>query len=239
MENNKIKKAIERVEKGEFREYWLQYYIKNKYRKLGFEEIEGPFEWGYDFKGIYKRKKVVVEAERKPYNFILHDHNKKDVDILIIETDDETDRKLLPEKIIIIDPEDFIKSTHEVRKRYAIRKRGEEKLENKIRPFRILFYRIKSAFYNLWIIKRNDLPLEETPEADALEGVIGLVTHLYLNIYDIDPKDLIEKKYFTNIETLTNSLIKSKKDFESLKINQKDFLNEWYELIVEIYNYFT
>jgi len=114
-ENSKLKEVMKRAKRGEFGEYWLQQYVKENYKKLGFESINGPFEKGYDFEGIYDKKKVVVEVEKRVEDFIRHKHNPKEVDILIVFNDDILEekpelRKLLPEKIIKVDPEDFVKS---------------------------------------------------------------------------------------------------------------------------------
>ena len=118
------RQGIARAQKGEFREYWLQLYIKNNYERLGFDSLEGPFETGPDFKGVYKGKKVVIEAETQSRNFIYHRHNPNEVDILIVLNDDNAGevlgmkpvewRKRLPKKIILVDPEDFLRSTHEM-----------------------------------------------------------------------------------------------------------------------------
>jgi hypothetical protein len=37
--------------------------LKTIIRRLGFDSLEGPFETGYDFKGVYKGKRVIIEAE--------------------------------------------------------------------------------------------------------------------------------------------------------------------------------
>lgn len=108
--NPNLEEVIQRAERGEFREYWLQLYIKDNYQKLGFDSIEGPFQTGPDFNGVYKGRRVVVEAETTPKNFVYHKHNPKGVDILIVLNEDYTNvvlgmdptewRKLLPKEII-------------------------------------------------------------------------------------------------------------------------------------------
>jgi hypothetical protein len=52
----------------------------------------------------------------------------------------------LPKKIIKVDPEDFVKSTHRLRKDYVIKKQRER--EAFIELF--LFSRIKNAFASLY-----------------------------------------------------------------------------------------
>lgn len=109
--NSNLEKTIERAEKGEFKEYWLQWYIKDNYKKLGFNSFEGPFEIGYDFRGVYKGDKAVVEAETQSRNFIYHRHDPNEVNILIVLNNDITDevlgmkptewRKSLPKKIYL------------------------------------------------------------------------------------------------------------------------------------------
>ena len=55
-------------------EIWLQLYIKDHYTKLGFSEMSGPYDAGYDFKGVRNGKTVVVEAERQSASFVCHGH---------------------------------------------------------------------------------------------------------------------------------------------------------------------
>ena len=224
-----FRRTVERAERGRFREYWLQLYVKNNYRKLGFDSLEGPFETGYDFKGIYNGKKVVVEVETKSSNFIRHGHRKNEVDILIVLNDDADEvlgmkpaewRKHLPEKIIVVDPEDFVKSTHEMRKEYAIRKQLER---GAFLPMNHPFYRIKNAFAKLWHLLVEEAPYEGTPEAEAFDEALLSTTIKYIQTYGLPPEELGS---FTRIEVLANDL-KSRREFNDLKSEEKEFLEEW------------
>lgn len=238
--NNKgtnLKKVVKRAEMGEFREYWLQLYIKNNYKRMGFDNLKGPFEIGYDFKGVYKGKKVVIEAETQSRNFIYHRHDPNEVDILIVLDDDTTDevlgmkptewRKRLPRKIIMVDPEHFVKSTHEMRKNYAIKKQKESKLFLEILPF----IGIEEAFANLWNLLGEEIPYEGTPEADAFEEVLYLTAIEYIKVYNLDLEKLRKGSVFTRIEVLTNDLIKSRRGFNDLSSEEKDFLKDWLEVL--------
>lgn len=109
------KSAHERAESNDIREYWIQQYVKEHFKKLGFSKIEGPFSDGPDFKGVYKGKKAVVEVERRCQSFIAHKHhldpNFKKVNLLIVLNPSEPSEKIiekLPETIIYIDVDDFV-----------------------------------------------------------------------------------------------------------------------------------
>ncbi len=190
--NPKLDEAIKRASKGEFREYWLQLYIKDNYKKLGFDNLEGPFETGYDFKGVFKGEKVIVEAERTLKDFVYHRHNPREVDILIVLNDDCNDmilrmeptewKKLLPKKIIKVDSEDFVKQTHEMRKDYAIKKQKETEAFISLLPF----LRIKRAFETLWHILVEETPLEGTPEAEAFDEALDFSSIEYIKIHVLD-----------------------------------------------------
>jgi len=243
--NNKspsLDKAVKRAEKGEFREYWLQSYIKDNYKKLGFNSLEGPFKAGYDFKGVYKGKKVAVESERTVKDFVYHGHDLKEVDILIVLNDDCEDvilgmkptewKKRLPKKIIKVDPEDFVKATHEMRKDYAIKKQKDRDAFIKLLPF----LRIKNAFGKLY-----DLFVEETegqkagrlygPEAKAFDEALDFTAIEYINTYNFNLEKLRKGSVFTRIETLANDLIKSRREFNDLKSEEKEFLEEWLDIL--------
>jgi len=108
--------AKKRVQNKDIREYWIQQYVKNNYEKIGFSKIEGPFEIGPDFKGIYKGKKVIIEVERDWNSYLSHGHDKderfRNVDFLIVLNHDKPFGKVrrnLPKRIVYIDIDDFIK----------------------------------------------------------------------------------------------------------------------------------
>lgn len=67
------------------REYWIQVYVKNRYRDLGFSSLHGPFDTGYDFKGVYQGREVVVEVETSWENFVKHGHDPNEVDVLMFQ----------------------------------------------------------------------------------------------------------------------------------------------------------
>ena len=126
----KDKNAYERAKSSDIREYWIQKYVEENYTKLGFSKIEGPFEAGPDFKGIYKGKEVIVEVERDCRSYISHKHHKderfKKVSILIVLNPSEPPKEIknkLPETIIHIDVDDFVKWWRPKAKAYAKEKR--------------------------------------------------------------------------------------------------------------------
>jgi hypothetical protein len=65
-------------------EYWLQKYIKEYYRQIGFTELHGPYNIGPDFKGVYHGRPVKIEAEWDYSDYISHRHPPDFADILIV-----------------------------------------------------------------------------------------------------------------------------------------------------------
>jgi len=135
--NNKkpsFEELVNLIKKGHIREYWLLNYVKDNYNKLGFDQLSNILTTGYGFRGVYKGKNVVVEVERAPKYFVQHRHNPKEVDILIVMTDDETDRNKLPKTIIVVDTEDFAKYILNSDKHYVLKvKEEKEKLKQDLR----------------------------------------------------------------------------------------------------------
>jgi hypothetical protein len=129
----KEKDAHERAKNSDIREYWIQEYIKENYKKLGFSKLEGPFEVGPDFQGVFKGKKVKVEAEREYKSFLTHRHHEderfKKVNILIVLNPSEAPlmlREKLPETILYIDVNDFVEWWRPKAKTYAKTKRIQQ-----------------------------------------------------------------------------------------------------------------
>jgi hypothetical protein len=67
-------------------EYWLQKYIKEYYRQIGFTELHGPYNVGPDFKGVYHGRLVKIEAEWDYSDYINHQHPPDFAEILIVAT---------------------------------------------------------------------------------------------------------------------------------------------------------
>jgi hypothetical protein len=65
-------------------EDWLQLYIKEHFRQLGFASIHGPYSTGADLKGLYNGKMVRIEAEWDYTDYIHHQHSPDFADILIV-----------------------------------------------------------------------------------------------------------------------------------------------------------
>ncbi|MCQ4574625.1 MAG: hypothetical protein NOU37_05200 [Candidatus Brocadiales bacterium] len=233
--NRGLEESIKRAEKGEFREYWLQLYVKANYKKLEFDDLEGPFEHGYDFKGIYKGKRVIIEVERSSRNFVGHGHNPKEVDILIILNDDDTDRSLLPKKIIKIDSKDFVLATHERRRDYAIEKQKDIEVFFKMLPFNL----IKKALATLWHLLIEEIPSEDTPESDIFEEALKSTTFQYIKFYDINLEDLREQgggRRVTRLECLVNDLMKSNRKIDYLTSEENEFIRLWIEALRKEYS---
>jgi len=107
---------MSQAQNGDIAEIWAQHYVLHKYRKLGLTDISGPYGKGPDFRGVYKGKRVYIEVERTPENYLVHGHNYdpafKKVSVLIVLAsyiDLDRVRSLLPKTILNIDLEDFAK----------------------------------------------------------------------------------------------------------------------------------
>jgi len=126
----KNRDAYARAESSDIREYWIQKYVQENYDKLGFSHIEGPFEFGLDFRGIYRGRKAVVEVERDCHTYVIHRHHEnsafKAVNTLIVlnpSKPPEEVRCKLPKKVIYIDIDDFVEWWCPKAKQYAKTKR--------------------------------------------------------------------------------------------------------------------
>ena len=133
-----MKSGHERAESSDIREYWIQEFVKSNYRDLGFSKIDGPFDVGPDFKGVYKGRKVEVEVERDCKSFITHRHNEnerfKEVSILIVLNPLNPPKDIrvkLPKKIIYINVDDFVEWWRPKARAYAKRK-NTQNIINKI-----------------------------------------------------------------------------------------------------------
>ncbi len=140
--------VYKRAKSSDIREYWIQKYIKDNYAKLGFSKIEGPFKVGPDFKGIYKGKKVVVEAERDYQSYISHKHHEdkrfKEVSILIVLNPSKPPKGIknkLPKTIIFINVDDFVEWWRPRVRDYAKTKRIQKLIELIVGEFQKRFVR--------------------------------------------------------------------------------------------------
>ncbi len=235
--NSSFQASVDRARKGDFREYWLYQYIKANFKKLGFDIIDGPFDKGYDFRGVYKGRDVIVEVESKATNFILHKHDPGEVDILItLYLNDDRDfrgqkpeewKKKLPPKAIIIDHEDFVRCTHEERKDYAQGKQAERDAFMGLLPLT----RIKNAFGILWELFFGATYHEGTPEIEAFESALTDTALEYIKASNLNLNDLRGKAIITNIEVLANDLIMSKKKESELTKEEKSLIEYWIHVL--------
>jgi len=228
----RLEVKVERVRKGDFKEFWLQVYIQHNYRDLGFSEITGPHERGYDFTGVLDGKKVVIEAERKPSWFLNHGHNKDEVDVLIVMADDETPRNLLPKKIMIVDAEDLVKKTHEARKDYAInvapitQARREAEAKANRDPALYMLGGIVGALSSLHGVLFGDEFYEGTPEDDLMHEAATSVALRYISFYDLcRPLGKMEDVRIPEIEAIWHRV--SKYGTEGLTEREWEHLTIW------------
>ena len=132
----KQKDATQRAQTSDIREYWIQMYVKENHEKLGFSRLEGPFESGPDFRGVYRNRNAVVEVERDYQSFIQHRHHldtafsKVNVLIVLTPSDPPTDvREKLPKNIVYIDVADFVEWFRPKAKGYAYTKRTQRMID--------------------------------------------------------------------------------------------------------------
>jgi hypothetical protein len=96
-------------------EIWLQKYIKEYYRQIGFTQLHGPYNYGADFKGVYAEKPVKIEAEWEYSDYISHKHTLRFADVLVVATlhpVPESLRLKLPSVIINLDREKVVAWAH-------------------------------------------------------------------------------------------------------------------------------
>jgi hypothetical protein len=231
---SKLLEAIERVQNGEMREYWLQIYIRDNYKKFGFDSISGPFDTGYDFKGVLKGKEVVVEAERLPQFFVKHGHDASKVDILIAMGDDDTPRELLPKKILFIDPEHLILETHEIRKDYAINAKAREKVEQEIFR-RTLQQRCVARSLGTLVSLFYQEVYDGSPEDEEVFNDAMMATaSLYMSHYDL--WRFVESGEINRVSEIDYIAHRVFKDGEgSLTENEEEHMALWMGVAIEEY----
>ncbi len=122
--------ATQRAESSDIREYWIQMYFKENHKKLGFSHIEGPFDSGPDFTGLYRGWKAVIEVEREYVNYIQHRHHENPafskVNVLVVLTPSEPPAEMkdkLPKNLVYVDVMDFVEWFRPEAKKYADAKR--------------------------------------------------------------------------------------------------------------------
>jgi len=118
------------------REYWLQKYIKEHREELGFSDLEGPFETGPDFRGVYKGQKVSVEAEMEYKGYL--QHRPGFADVLIVGTLDPTPpqcKDRLPPTIITVDRQKVLEWSAPLRQVYRQKaEEGRQKVIDQLPP---------------------------------------------------------------------------------------------------------
>jgi hypothetical protein len=83
-------------------EKWLQKYIQEFHRQIGFAQIHGPYGYGADFKGVYAGQAVKIEAEWRYADYISHKHTLKFADVLVVATLEPVPEQLKPKLPSII-----------------------------------------------------------------------------------------------------------------------------------------
>jgi hypothetical protein len=236
----KRKEKVEQIRNGDLNEYWLQFYIKKCYKKLGFSEISGPYDRGYDFRGVKNGKEVVIEAERKPYWFLNHGHKKDEVDFLIVETDDETLRELLPKNIIIVDPVDLEEKTRDARRHYAeniapiIQARREAEQRSYKDPGLFMLGQIAHSLRSLYANVFEEDIYEDTLEDHSMNEAASAVAIMYIWHYDLGKsKGKEEGTVIPKIVGIDNRILKHGAD--TLSEADWEHLTMWLSLLRDEY----
>jgi len=92
-------------------EIWLQKYVKENFRRFGFTELHGPYNYGADFKGVYAGRSVKVEVEWDYSDYIQHKHSPNFANIIVVATlapVPDLFKEKLPPVVINIDREQVI-----------------------------------------------------------------------------------------------------------------------------------
>ena len=231
----RLETKIEQVLRGEMNEFWLQEYIKVNFRTLGFSEMSEPHPRGYDFIGVRNGKRVVIEAERVPANFLIQGHNKDEVDVLIVMAMDKTPKKLLPKTILTVDPEDLVKKTHEARKAYAIRRQAEQEANEKYYQASFMMKQLAAALSHLHTLFLEKETYEGTPEDDLLCEAAESVALQYISFYGLDK--LAEKrgdKPIPRIVEIENRV--PKHGIEGISESESEHLMIWLDLLRDEYS---
>lgn len=136
-------------------------------------------------------KKVSIEAERKPYCFVNHKHDKNKVDIMIVMADDDTPRELLPRTIIVVDPVELEERTREARRHYAenvapiTNARREAKQRMYRDPNLFMLGIVRGALRELYCQLSDDEIYEHTEEDVSMEEATLAVALKYLQHYSL------------------------------------------------------
>jgi len=216
----RLEAKIAEVRNGGMNEFWLQLYIKEHYRDLGLglSEISDPQKVGYDFTGVIHGKKVVIEAERKPANFLSMGHDKDKVDILIVMTDDETPRALLPKKVKVVDAEELVKKTHDARTAYRKYAQARDEALQKVFHDPTLFAlgQLEGALTSLYGMIFDEEIHEGTLEDDSMHEAASTVARWYFRHYDLGKsKGKEEGMVIPKIAEINNRILKHGTDLLS------------------------
>ena len=190
----------EQVEELRVREYWVQMYVKENYRKLGFSTLEGPFDRGPDFQVTYEGCETYAEVEVCCDNYVKHGHPddsrfNPDVAILIVlERIDPSDeiKDQLPKRIIHLDTEDFEKWYCRATREYAIQKEKEQPTKRAAAKLRLLAWEFQRRYCALCPLMQSEFEEDQDTELWEFEALnfLGERGTLELTLGDITPDEL-------------------------------------------------
>jgi predicted transcriptional regulator len=156
-------------------EHDIQRYIEENFGRLGFEEIDGPFVRGPDFRGKVEGRDTAVEVEKECRNYLEHGHHLdpqyQPVDILVVldpAIPRGAMRALLPPKIVAIDRDDFEEWLLE--KQEAERRR-EETLRRRFDGMEIQIVRGGEVFFSSDLNSPKE-DLGDTPEDEKYSSLV-------------------------------------------------------------------
>jgi hypothetical protein len=106
--------ARQRVSALDIPEFWVQEYLRRDPARFGFDQVEGPFSRGPDFRARIGRRSVWVEVETRYRCYVEHLHHLNpafdDVEILVVLQGGDPSVKVarhLPRRILHVDPKHF------------------------------------------------------------------------------------------------------------------------------------
>jgi len=131
------------------KEYWLQQYVRERFRTLGFAAVEGPFDTGPDFRVRIGKKWAWAEVETTWRHYLEHGHPKQPRfrDVAFLITLDETISGSTPELAQL--PKRHVRVKLSVFQRWY-RPRGRVYRERKIRHAKLLI--LSREFHSRFLV---------------------------------------------------------------------------------------
>jgi hypothetical protein len=216
--NNKSKADIEQeIKNNEIYESAIQNYVFENYQMFGITSIEGPFEVGPDFKGVWNGKTVEIEVERAYTDYKQHGHHKQHsfekVEILIcLDNKKPTKRSIqgLPQNIWYIDQKHFLTWYMVHRIKYA-----------KVKQIETLINILRDAILkNIFFLLNIDEEMEDL-ELMTIQDEVGF--DLEKVAFDWANHFVIEERIKLDAVNFISTNLDMKRLFEYCKLHIREF----------------